>query len=80
MKEDKAQAPVQLLALKCLWVFPKGQLRSETFDNTPKKLQQLGTFMKVPNMNHCAADARRAFPVLLREPLGLEQAWRPEGG
>lgn len=46
----------------------------------PRKLQQLGTFMKVPNMNHCSADARRAFPVLLREPLGLEQAGRPEGG
>ena len=45
----------------------------------PKKLEQLGTFMKVPNMNHCTADARRAFPVLLREPLGLEQAGRPEG-
>lgn len=45
-----------------------------------KKLQQLETFMKVPNMNHCAADARWAFPVLLREPLGLEQAGQPEGG
>lgn len=29
--------------------------------------------MKVPNMNHCTVDARRAFPVLLREPLGLKQ-------
>lgn len=46
----------------------------------PKKLQQLGTFMKVPNMNHCTADARRAFPVLLRELVGLEQAGEPEGG
>ncbi len=45
-----------------------------------KKLQQLGTFMKVPNMNHCTADARRSFPVLLREPLGLKQAGRLEGG
>lgn len=46
----------------------------------PKTLQQLGTFMKVPNMNHCSTDARRAFPVLLREHLGLEQAGWPGGG
>jgi len=36
--------------------------------------------MKVQNMNHCAADARRAFPVLLREPLEPEQAGAVRGG
>lgn len=30
--------------------------------------------MKVPNMNQCAVNARRPFPVLLRERVGLEQA------
>lgn len=43
----------------------------------PKKLLPLGTFMKVPNMNHCTADARRAFPVLLRES---PSDWNKLGG
>lgn len=36
------------------------------FYNRLEKIQQLRTFMKVPNMNHCSADAWRLFPVLLR--------------
>lgn len=37
-------------------------------------------FMEVPNMNHCRADARRAFPVLLREPPSSRKGGRGGGG
>lgn len=33
-----------------------------------KLKQAQKAFMEVPNMNHCSPDARRASPVLLREP------------
>ena len=70
-----------MIGLEMFIGFSKRAIESETLDNRPEKLQQLGTFMKVPNMNHCTADARRAFPVLLREPLGRAgTAWAAEGG
>lgn len=60
--------------------FQKGPIESETFDKGLENLQQPGTFMKVPNMNHCSVDARRAFPVLLREPVGSERPEQAKGG
>lgn len=36
--------------------------------------------MKMPNMNHCSPDARRASPVLLREPPCRGAAREEAGG
>lgn len=74
VKRGESTSSRPVIGLEMFMGFSKSAKRSTI---GPKNLLPLGTFMKVPNMNHCTADARRAFPVLLRES---PSDWNKLGG